>query len=70
MLVYYDLQSRGWFLKPNGMLVYIPDPELVWDAKLDKRVVVMHADHLPGREDDLALQSALGRLVPFKAKMI
>lgn len=70
MLVYYDLQSRGWFLKPNGMLVYIPDPELVWDAKLDKRVAVLHVDHLPGREDDLELQSALGRLIPFKATMI
>lgn len=67
MLTFYDLSSRCWFLKPNGILGYVPDPELVWDASLDK-FVVLHVDHIPGREFDQALRAKIGRLIPFRAR--
>lgn len=64
MIVFYDIPSRCWFLKLNGRLMYVPDPDLVWDASVDK-AVTMHASYPPGRENDLELQSKIGKLVPL-----
>lgn len=48
--------------------MYIPDPDKVWDMTSLDKTVVMHVDHVPGREHDLVLQTKLGRLIPVYMK--
>ena len=64
MHAFYDEQSMCWFLKLNGLVMYIPDPDKVWDMTSLDKAVVMHVDHVPGREHDLVLQTKLGKLIP------
>ena len=68
METFYDLGTKCWFLKVNGMIGYVPDPDLVWDASLDK-VLIMHNNHIPGQESNEELQSKLAKLKVLHLKV-
>ena len=61
METFYDLGTKCWFLKVNGIIGYVPDRNWVWEASREK-AMIMNSNHLPGQEGNEELQSKIAKL--------